>query len=387
MINSLVFPLLILAAQAESPIASRRGEADEIYRCDFEEEFDKNYDNWPDDWTRQKGRGYPFYLPVEIETDTSRSGSSRVLKMQLDGGGALIHSPRIPIRPAYSYVLQVNLKTAQLKHDLAFCTVTFLDAKFNKMETYSSDKLRPDTWTVLEIGPITPKSPMARWATISFHLTPTEKADLVGAAWFDDLWFGSLPRMAITADANGPYNVFTDPKNVAITCRVSGFSANDPVLTFELIDVDGEIVHTEEREIRNLNQDFEAGRPPGAKAATAEPVDPSGFAGAANWRPPIPQKGFYRIRAFVPGNTNTVIERSLSLAVVDPQPVTKNGEFGWSIPQGDNQSGNTRQSGRSWRQGDCAASAGPHPSSSRKAAKCQREGASARSQKPKGGAC
>ena len=133
MTTTLLTALIILSVSPETPIISRRSEADPVYRCDFEEGFDQNFDNWPNDWTRRRGPGFPFYLPVEIVDDTSRPTSKRCLKLELDGGAALVYSPRIAVKPLFSYVLHASLRTEQLEHDVAYCAISFLDDRFQRL--------------------------------------------------------------------------------------------------------------------------------------------------------------------------------------------------------------------------------------------------------------
>jgi hypothetical protein len=68
-----------------------------VYRCDFEEADDINYDLWPDDWTRRSGRGYPKYIKVEITDVDPIAEGKRCLRMDLDGGAVSLYSPYIPI--------------------------------------------------------------------------------------------------------------------------------------------------------------------------------------------------------------------------------------------------------------------------------------------------
>ena len=59
---------------------------------------------------------------------------------------------------------------------------------------------------------------------------PTERADLQGAAMFDDIRLSQLPRMSISSQQ--PQNVFFDPEQVEVTCCVSGIPQPDPSCTW-----------------------------------------------------------------------------------------------------------------------------------------------------------
>ncbi|MEO8495066.1 MAG: hypothetical protein ABI614_08345 [Planctomycetota bacterium] len=133
---------------------------------------------------------------------------------------------------------------------------------------------------------------------------------------FDDLWFAKLPRVAV--ETNGRNNIYTDPSNIEITCQVSGISQPDPQVLFELQDVYGKTLATHETPMQ-------ANRP----ATQATQV----FAGSATWRPPIDAFGFYRVRASISGQTSDPI--ATNIAVLQAFPKSKVGEFGWSLPRGD----------------------------------------------------
>jgi hypothetical protein len=149
----------------------------------------------------------------------------------------------------------------------------------------------------------------------------------VGTAHFDDLWFGQLPRMSI--QTNSPFNIFKNSDDIIITCHVSGFSAAKQVLQFELTDIDGRLVVSQEEPLRRIGVDDAASAPRGSKSSRE-------VANVADWKsPPIPEVGFYTVRATLAGESGKMIERSVQLIVADDPPISKDGEFGWSLPRAD----------------------------------------------------
>src|SRR3954470_11178417 len=42
-----------------------------VFRCGFGEDWDVNYDQWPDRWVRKTGLGYPHYVNIGIQEDSS----------------------------------------------------------------------------------------------------------------------------------------------------------------------------------------------------------------------------------------------------------------------------------------------------------------------------
>ena len=107
------FILLILSIGADSSAEGEYPEATTIFRCRFDELADKNYDGWPDQWTRRRGKDYPQYVKVEIREEPTPAGQF-CLRIDLDGAGAVAYSPIIPAGPLYSYVLEGLVKTCLL---------------------------------------------------------------------------------------------------------------------------------------------------------------------------------------------------------------------------------------------------------------------------------
>ena len=83
---SILLSLLIVAATGATTTDSQHPDAVAVFSCNFGEQADRDYDEWPDGWTRKKGNGFPGYLPVKIVNDGA--AGERALRMQLDGGAA-----------------------------------------------------------------------------------------------------------------------------------------------------------------------------------------------------------------------------------------------------------------------------------------------------------
>ncbi|MDA1053338.1 MAG: hypothetical protein O3C40_23045 [Planctomycetota bacterium] len=320
-----LLPLLILSADASAHTASSLTQSQEVRHWDFEGDDDKNYDHWPDDWTRRRGKGYPLYLNVEIAEDKqprvsdqqAEASSQHALRMELDGGAALVYSPLVEVSPLFSYVLSGYIRTEGLTHDVAYASVLFYDKDRKLLETLeSSHHQQARNWTPFQIGPVTPPSKQVRWAVIALHLVPADKADLTGSAMFDDLLFARLPRVSV--ETTGHNNIFTHPSDVEITCQVSGISQPNPKVRFELQDVDGKTLITHDTAMQANDTDASSARV---------------FAGSATWRPAIPDYGFYHVRVSMSDHASDPM--ATNIAVLQPIPKTKQGEFGWTLPRGD----------------------------------------------------
>ncbi len=326
--------LIILAIGAAAPTApatnaQRYPDAAEVFHCDFGPQWDTNkVSNWPDRWTRLRSATYPPYLPVRITEDRSPEKNPS-LRIDLDGGAAAVSSPPFKVAAMFSYVIEANVKTDRLVRDEAYLSVTFYDANKKPLETINSVRLRnSQAWTHVRIGPISPSHERAEYAVIGLHIQPTARPDVHGSAWFADLWCGRLPRMTLKTSRTD--NVYVEPNRPTVTCMAAGFADENSRVTFELLDLAGRVVARQQQQLKLVN-------PSPAGVLDADDEEKSGaVVGTAVWSPPIPDVGFYRVRVVMPGRVGMVHERELSLAIFRPQSSPASGEFGWTLPDGEN---------------------------------------------------
>lgn len=340
MLSSLPIVLLIVAAMPEASTAERNPDAVTVFHCDFGETWDVNYDEFPDHWTRAEGREYPLYLKVKISEEPSPVGD-RCLRIQLDGGAAAIYSPAVPVNPQFSYVVEGYLKTEQLVHDVAYFSVRFLDEAREPLSTHTSAAIRDaNDWRRVRVGPLVPPNQKARFAVVGLHLRPTDRADLQGAALFDDVWLARVPEM--TLRSNSPHNVYSSADPVEIECGVLGITERDPKLRFELIDVEDHVVDACETRLEAEPQLPASGGATNPSTLTDaslprawEPAHDKAYVGSVTWKPKIPRNGYYRVRVVMRGRGSATHQETLSLAVVQGTSVPTGGEFGWSLPHGE----------------------------------------------------
>lgn len=321
--------MLILAAEPAVQTDRTPAAADDVFACDFEDQADKNYDAWPDDWTRRRGRGYPAYLPIAIVKDDQAPESlNHCLRIQLDGGAAQLYCPSIAVVPQFSYQLTAKVRTRGLKHDVVSVSVSFYDGEDKLVEVHESQPIsKAEHWTPISIGPVTPSGDRVRTVIISVHLRPTDQADLVGEVYLDDLWLGRLPKLSLEVD--GENGFFTDPKAVQVNCRVSGLKSATPEIKFELLDVTGACLG---EQIINMDIEAESARVRAARAQSAGDQQP-GMAGGAVWRPPVDRPGFYTVRVSTPSQTGIIMKGEVNFVVLPSLPRRPAGEFGWSLAQ------------------------------------------------------
>ncbi|HEX5442508.1 MAG TPA: NEW3 domain-containing protein [Pirellulales bacterium] len=333
---SLLPTLVMLSAAWPAPTVSRHPDAVPLYHCGFEQDADEDYDNWPDGWSRRRGPGYPHYVPVRITDDEAAAGK-RALRISLDGRAAMAYSPPVAIDPGHDYVLGGQVKTQRLVHDRAFLGIVFLDAQQQPLEAAASEKLRhTQDWTALRIGPVHCGNPDARFAMVAVAIEPEgEQEDLVGSALFDEVWLAQVPRM--TLEVPGQHLLYSVGDPIEVICSVSGYRTSPPAVELELRDAFGAPI--ESRELSLVAQSpideepaSEVDKNPGEAAPAAHL--PHQVA-RARWRLPVSEPGFYRLRLTVPGSDGLLEVRDLPLAVVEPVSKPLDGEFGWSLPQGE----------------------------------------------------
>jgi len=329
--------ILSIILAAEVPAPTDVGYAEAVFSMDFTSQADLNFDGWPDNWTRRRGRGYPEYLEIHITPTLSGEDGreGHCLRIDLDGGAASVYSPPIEISSHFSYVLEGKLRTTGLDHNEAYYTLAFMDAQRRQQETFTSSRFRlADDWKNLQIGPHTPGRSDARYAVIGLHLVPTDRYDLTGSALFDDIRLSRLPRMTLTTP--GENHLFSDPSEVEVNCRLSGIQQEHPELLFELLDVSGQVIASEVLALQSRGGEPSVFPVQVSEVAVDSGESPvGGFSGERTWRPDIREYGFYRVRVSLRGAGKRGLHRGLTMAVMRPSEGQGTGEFGWSVTNGE----------------------------------------------------
>ena len=335
----ILLSLLIVAADATATNDTPWPYADEVFHCNFGSSWDTNYDRWPDGWSRRTGRGYPHFLDINLTDDPTRP-ERRCLEVELNGGAAAVYSPPVEIRSSQTYLLTVQVRTADLRHDRASVSITMLDAQRRRLDTYTSLPLvETNDWTTLRIGPVASSHPDAQFAVIGLHVDPTTTPDLKGKAWFSDIQLSSLPRLALGSNAS--LDLHHGLGEVEIRCDISGLSQRDWTAQLVLEDPYGRIVDQQSFSLADAEPDLDVALPfvyprdaTGEEGDEVARVAPLRYGSSVRWQPKIPRVGFYRVRATIEGPRGLVQQREFELAVIEPIEPAPRGEFGWSPPQG-----------------------------------------------------
>lgn len=323
-----------VATVVSAPVAG----GDEVFACAFETAADRDYNSWPDGWTRRITPDLPPFVRVtivpegktvaEANRESISASGNCVLRVELDGGGASLARPAIAVGSHYSLRLSLRVRTSGLKNDGAWATLSLVDAQGKTVESIGSRPVcEAGDWQTVQIGPITPSSTQIATAVVSLHVEPLSEAeDLTGWAEFDDVSLVCLPRMTLEADSTA--GLYVDREQPQITCAVSGIRSKQPQVLFELVDVAGQVRATHTTPLLVPR----GGLPGGSAPATGI----GGDSGQAYWSPAIPDYGYYQIRASLHSaeSSTPLLSRVLTVAMLRPLPAIARSEFGWSLPGG-----------------------------------------------------
>ena len=319
--------LMILSVLAAPASEDRHVDAVEIFSYDFGSQWDRNHDLWPDKWRRVITPENPHYVQVQL-ADDAQAVAGRCLRVHVNGGGALVISPAVSVTNKFSYVVDARLKAEKLKGTRTKLRLDFCDEQRNVLESYESDLFgNTNDWVNLRIGPVSIRESDVRLAQVTLVVEKREEVDLTGVVSLDDIWLARLPRMTVTT--NSPFNVYTDPRDVVVTCNLSGILEQDPDIRFELLDASSERLNDDTVQ---LDGRLITERLSKASDIINESVDrPKGYAGSTKWIPPIGEYGFYRVRVSMQTKRGTLKAHVISIAVVPPLAHKTAGEFGWSL--------------------------------------------------------
>lgn len=384
----------------------------------FERSEDKNFDNFPDGWTRWRDSQHPPYLPMKIvahnpkslemtraidrfmlgpwEKARSQIGAlpplppsasdwliDHYLRIELDGGAAMLQSPTIPFDPNFRYQLSGRLFTDRLRHNHAFGELVFLNAAGEVVRTERSDKYSGTrAWTPWKTEMSASPSGAVGMA-IRLHLTPQQwgkDRDIFGAAGFDDLIVVQVPRVRVETDKR--LALYLPGDQPVIRMRVMGLKDTTNTARFKVVDSTGRQVASDEQPFRLEEvvvgkdrqpvpkpapagpvlgyESFEAAfladkvaqasdrparvRPQvlglsdktaGAQAAEDQPQALVEIEATAQWKLPPLKPGFYTIQSGLIENGREWLRTETTVAVLADLPVQAAwGPFGWTLPDG-----------------------------------------------------
>lgn len=325
-------PLSVVNAQ--SRFTSIPAESVEVFRCNFGQDWDVNYDNWPDRWTRHEGPKHPHYVQIGI-ADAPAIESGKCIEIKLDNARARIASPPIAILPKFRYDLRLKLKTENLVESNVVVIIDFLNRMGKLRHTMRSEPYQSTNgWTEVSLNTRPAADDIDR-AVIRFEVDRNVRGDLHGTVCLADLWLARLPSMQVATDS--PYNVYTDPRDVKVICALSGIKERDPEIRFQLLDATT-------RAVGAMGvKEFQGDLIEEASKRASDIVDgvgdhQAGYEGETEWHPEIEKHGtygFYHVLVkMISSQTGEEMYRDvITLAVIPPRQQSQRGEFGWTLPQ------------------------------------------------------
>lgn len=309
-----------------------------VFRCRFDdEEWDINYDTWPDRWTRVYDDQHPQYSQIEIGPTNDESVPSKALIIRPDGASATAISPPIRVVPKFSYKLRFRARVTGVEHGAVRVRMAFHSGRSDKRQVEQTDPLPSDgKWREMDLGDFQPEDGEVDRVYVHFDYTRGDRGDLKAEIAITDVRLYRLPSIRIHTDSL--YNVYTNIDDVKVTCSLSGILEQNPEVRFQLLDAANKSIG----EGGKLDLD---GKVISVSIAHASDIvdgygtDKSSYEGSRTWKPPIQDYGFYRVKVgmYRSGTDISIGEsRSISLAVVrDGLETSERGEFGWSLPNAD----------------------------------------------------
>jgi hypothetical protein len=212
LVRAVVVALIVLAGGRASE--ARHSDSVPVFHCTFGDDWDVNYDGWPDRWIRKSGPDYPHYVNIAIRDDEGAVGD-KCLTIDLDGAAAAIVSPPIHVMSRFSYVFEAQLKTEELKESSVVITLDFCDAAGHVVQTARTETFtNTNGWQPVRLGPVEPRDPGVDHVVLSLQVNRGNRGDLQGRVSLADVWLerGSMYRRTI--------HVMCTPISMASRCNV-----------------------------------------------------------------------------------------------------------------------------------------------------------------------
>ena len=319
----------------------RPADAVNVYHCTFGEEWDVNFDNWPDKWVRKTGLQYPHYVEIAIQ-DNADTPAKRHLQFDLDGAAAAVSSPPIRVLSRFSYMFEALLKTEKLKHSEVVVTLDFCDSEGRVLVSESSPPISvTKDWQKIRLGPLEPGDSKVDRVMINLVTVRGSKGDLHGRVSIADVWLARLPRIAVSTE--NPCNVYTALDEVVVHCELSGIRERNPEIRFQLFDA-----FNRERDAANFKLNGRLivdDQQQSSELKDSSGSSTNGYEGREKWQPKIPDYGFYRVDVKMLSSDSAhgqddaqgrqLGKGDVWLAIMPPLPPPKQGEFGWTLPDAD----------------------------------------------------
>ena len=280
----------------------------------FENVDDQDFDRQPDEWNRRYGADFPRYVPAEIDRQIGHN-SRQSLRFDLLGGMAVYYSPLLRVDDQHSYTVRGHIRTSELVHNAGLISVSLLNHKRQRIQRFVSRPISGSStdWQEVRLPTISPSSEV-RFLVLGVHVIHSQKMDVRGQVWFDDLWIGRSPRMSLRT--NPPEALIPTGKSIQVELEALGVDRPElNQMQIRLRDHLGTLLREEELAL---------------SAPTNGDAPPKVLQWPLGKLPP----GYYVVDARLIQKGETLLDESRSFVVVDPPPRLLSGDFGWSLENG-----------------------------------------------------
>ncbi|WP_146599501.1 hypothetical protein [Novipirellula aureliae] len=334
---------------------------------DFSRSADTNYDGWPDDWQRRTGNRYPQYVKIAIEAhdlkvmrETRDVDATvmrfwpsirkwfpslpvlppsladllcdRYLRIELDGGLAMVQSQKVPTSRMYQYRFSADIMTSGLRHDTARAELVFVDEQGMELESHSTPIVRGSSgWKEYAVNNLrAPRLAKYMFVRVSVEGGEDGLEDIRGFIGFDNLRVEPFPQLQLVTDR--PLGIYDYGSGVTATAVVLGLPKGASRVRFHLFDADKNEMASEASSIRSLVQSTPI---PSNISVSSEPSESRSATTDMrfDWKMPRLSPGFYTVKAVIEGTGVDELESQTTLAVIEPLVEKRGfGCFGWTLP-------------------------------------------------------
>lgn len=298
-----------------------------VYRCEFSEDADVNYDGWPDSWRRRTGPGFPHYIDARIRPDAAGDPG---LNVRLNGGGFAAEGEELPVSPQMGYRFRVLVHNAG-REDAAILAVRWLNAEHNVISESRSAAAMPEAEVQTVRLTVTGAPAGARYMQPVLLTEPGRLPDLAGEIQFDELEIRSAPRIDLSLErANNVPNLFRPRQPIVAHVSLGGdfAAANDLQLRVEMRDVGGNLLEApREFPLRPAPEETPSGPPPQQPAVGNDRFQ-------ADIPAPQTRPGYYQLTATLLERGTPITSRRIAWAVVQEETRGLQLDFAWSAEDG-----------------------------------------------------
>lgn len=313
--------LCILAIAGSSPSDAATSDRVTLFECEFGEASDRDFNDWPDRWTRRRGPGFPPYVKARLDFDANDDTHGR-LRIDANGASVAVLSPLIDVDPRHSLAVEAIIKTADLVADQARVTLTLFDAGKQPLATWHSPSVSRTTgWTKVEIPPSHVLQGQPRYAVLAMELESGQPADLHGTAWFQQVRLIRLPLLRI--DASHHLALYEQPSSCALDVSVSGLRQAAPSIELQVFD------HLENRVAREVLTPEWKHRAPADEQSPHAQSAPE-LHTLLRYEPRLQQYGYFRARATLRTSDGSTIVAECPITIAQPI-VRRTGQYGLSL--------------------------------------------------------